>query len=52
AFVLKYLLFVPDELDQATTNVPQTFGSSSPSRSECSAADDVFSYLTEDRMSR
>ncbi|XP_057490419.1 uncharacterized protein LOC130776257 [Actinidia eriantha] len=52
AFVLKFLLFLPDELSKATTNMPATSGSRISPRSEGVAPDDLSASLTEDRKSR
>lgn len=52
AFVLKYLLFFPEELGKATTNMPQNLGSRRSSKSECIAPDDLFTSLADDRKSR
>ncbi|KAI7997172.1 Ubiquitin carboxyl-terminal hydrolase MINDY-3 [Camellia lanceoleosa] len=52
AFVLKYLLFFPEELGKATTNMPSNLGSRRSSKSECIAPDDLFASLADDRKSR
>ena len=52
AFVLKFLLFLPDELSKATTNMPATSGSRISPRSEGVAPDYLSASLTEDRKSR
>ncbi|KAK3229829.1 hypothetical protein Dsin_001710 [Dipteronia sinensis] len=51
AFVLKYLLFFPDELGNVASNTPQDFGSRSFSRNRHVATDN-FASLTEDAKER
>ncbi|KAL3504463.1 hypothetical protein ACH5RR_034304 [Cinchona calisaya] len=51
AFVLKYLLFHPEESDYAAPSMPRNTDPRRSSKSECAAAD-IFSSLTEDRKSR
>ncbi|XP_015886433.1 uncharacterized protein LOC107421667 [Ziziphus jujuba] len=51
AFVLKYLLFVPDELGKFAPNTPQNLGSRRLSKSQCVASYN-FSSLTEDAKAR
>ncbi|KAA8546557.1 hypothetical protein F0562_002704 [Nyssa sinensis] len=50
AFVLKYLLFVPEELGKVEPNMPQNLGSRRLSKSECVTSDNLASF-TEDRKS-
>ncbi|XAR49650.1 hypothetical protein NMG60_11032915 [Bertholletia excelsa] len=52
AFVLKYLLFFPEELGQGTTNVLQNVASMRSSESACVASDALFASLSEDMKSR
>ncbi|KAA8537890.1 hypothetical protein F0562_027530 [Nyssa sinensis] len=47
AFVLKYLLFVPEELNKFAPNMAQNLGYERSPKSECVASDN-FSSLTED----
>ncbi|XP_058091115.1 uncharacterized protein LOC131237397 [Magnolia sinica] len=52
AFVLKYLLFSPDEFGKTTTNTPsQNFGARRLSQSSCVTSGD-FASLTEDEKTR
>ncbi|KAH7568053.1 hypothetical protein JRO89_XS07G0223700 [Xanthoceras sorbifolium] len=51
AFVLKYLLFFPDELGKVGSNTPQNLGSRSLSRNQHVATDNLAS-LTEDAKER
>ncbi|KAL5843764.1 hypothetical protein ACOSQ4_009722 [Xanthoceras sorbifolium] len=51
AFVLKYLLFFPDELGKVGSNTPQNLGSRSFSRNQHVATDNLAS-LTEDAKER
>ncbi|XP_011044205.1 PREDICTED: protein FAM188A-like [Populus euphratica] len=51
AFVLKHLLFFPNEIGKVTSNVPQNLGSGRLSKSQHVALDN-FSSLTEDAKAR
>ena len=51
AFVLKHLLFFPNEIGEVTSNVPQNLGSGGLSKSQYVASDN-FSSLTEDAKAR
>jgi hypothetical protein len=51
AFVLKHLLFFPNEIGKVTSNVPQNLGSGGLSKSQYVALDN-FSSLTEDAKAR
>uniref|UniRef100_A0A6N2LYM1 ubiquitinyl hydrolase 1 n=1 Tax=Salix viminalis TaxID=40686 RepID=A0A6N2LYM1_SALVM len=51
AFVLKHLLFFPDEIGKVTSNVPQNLDSGRLSKSQYVASDN-FSSLTEDAKAR
>lgn len=51
AFVLKYLLFFPDELGKFSPNTPQNLGSRRLSKSQCVASYN-FASLTEDAKAR
>ncbi|KAG6774328.1 hypothetical protein POTOM_021681 [Populus tomentosa] len=51
AFVLKHLLFFPNEIGKVTSNVPQNLGSGRLSKSQYVASDN-FSSLTEDAKAR
>ncbi|XP_052200959.1 uncharacterized protein LOC127807285 [Diospyros lotus] len=52
AFVLKYLLFFSEELNENTPNILPNLGSRRSSKSEFVAPDDLFASLSEDRKSR
>uniref|UniRef100_A0A5B6ZUI3 ubiquitinyl hydrolase 1 n=1 Tax=Davidia involucrata TaxID=16924 RepID=A0A5B6ZUI3_DAVIN len=51
AFVLKYLLFVPEELNKVSPNMPQNLGYRRLPERKCVSSDN-FASLTEDRKSR
>lgn len=51
AFVLKYILFFPDELGKFAPNTPQNLGSRRLSKSQCVASYN-FASLTEDAKAR
>lgn len=52
AIVLKYMIFLPEELGIPPTTMPQNSVPRRSCRSENVAPDDLFDSLTEDRKSR
>lgn len=52
AIVLKYIIFLPEELGKPTINMPHNLVPRRSCKSEYVAPDDLFDSLTEDRKSR